>query len=206
MSLILTSGPALEPVTLAEAKAHLRVDGTAEDALIQSLIVTSRLHVEAALGLALVTQSWTWLVDRWPRPAMRRGQVTGPQPASDLRLNLPLRPVQAIAHVKLWREDGTSESLDLSRFYLDGMATPARLVWLGGALPSPGRLANGIEIAFTAGFGAAAAAVPATIRHALLLLVAHWYEHREPVEIGSGLVAVPPMVSELLQPYRRRRL
>ena len=51
MSLVMTSGPALEPVSLAEAKAHLRLDDVAEDALLQSLIVTSRLHIEAALGL-----------------------------------------------------------------------------------------------------------------------------------------------------------
>lgn len=66
MPLILTDGPAVEPVTLAEAKAHLRVDGTAEDTLIGSLIVTSRLHVEAAMGLALVTQSWSVFLDAWP--------------------------------------------------------------------------------------------------------------------------------------------
>lgn len=67
MSLVLTSGPALEPVTLAEAKAHLRVDHNHEDSLIQSLIITSRLHIEAALGLALITQSWAYFLDRWPK-------------------------------------------------------------------------------------------------------------------------------------------
>jgi uncharacterized phiE125 gp8 family phage protein len=192
MSLVMTSGPGLEPITLAEAKAHLRVDGTAEDALIQSLIVTSRLHVEAALGLALITQSWSWFIDRWPK-----GQ----------KLALPLRPVQALAAVRLWRTDGSSEVLPLDQLFLDGQAQPARLVWLGAGPPfDPGRRANGIEVAFTAGYGAAAGDVPATIRHALLLLVAHWYEHREPVEIGSGINAVPAMVTELLGPHRRRRL
>ncbi len=192
MSLVMTSGPALEPVSLAEAKAHLRVDGTAEDALIQSLIVTSRLHIEAALGLALITQSWSYFLDRWPKGG---------------RLVLPLGPVAAISHVRVWNEEGGSESLALSGFLLDGHGMPPRLVALAGALPlTPGRVANGIEVGFTAGFGAASTDVPATIRHALLLLVAHWYEHREPVEIGVGVNAVPAMVSDLLAPYRRRRL
>ncbi|HWK38638.1 MAG TPA: head-tail connector protein, partial [Hyphomicrobium sp.] len=66
MALVITSAPAVEPVTVSEAKAHLRVDGTAEDTLIGSLILTSRLHIEAALGLALMTQSWRLSLDAWP--------------------------------------------------------------------------------------------------------------------------------------------
>ena len=192
MSLVMTSGPALEPVGLAEAKAHLRVDGAAEDSLIQSLVITSRLHIEAALGLALVTQSWSWFLDRWPKSG---------------RLVLPLRPVVALASVRLWNDDGGSVSLDPAGFLLDGHGMPPRLAALSTAgLGQPRRALNGVEIAFTAGFGPAPADVPETIRHALLLLVAHWYENREPVEIGASASAVPAMVSELLQPFRRRRL
>ena len=192
MSLVMTSGPALEPISLAEAKAHLRVDGTAEDALIQSLIITSRLHIEAALGLALITQGWSFFLDRWPKGG---------------RIQLPLRPVVAIGQVRVWRIDGAAETLPPDAFLLDGHGMPPRLVATGELMPmEPGRPINGIEIGFTAGFGATPADVPATIRHALLLLVAHWYENREPVEIGAGVNAVPAMVSELLAPYRRRRL
>ncbi|MFM9943209.1 MAG: head-tail connector protein [Hyphomicrobiaceae bacterium] len=192
MSLVLTSGPALEPVTLAEAKAHLRLDSTADDALLQSLIITSRLHIEAALGLALITQSWSWTLDQWPK-----GQ----------RLSFPLRPVQAVAHVKLWRRDTSSIIVPLTEFILDGHGNPARLVPAGlTPLSEPDRPVNGIEVAFTAGFGGAPADVPAPIRHALLLLITHWYEHRAPVEIGAAINAVPVMVSDLLHPYRRRRL
>ena len=192
MSLVMTSGPALEPVSLAEAKVHLRVDGTAEDSLIQSLIITSRLHIEAALGLALITQSWSYFLDRWPKSG---------------RIALPLRPVAAIGTVRVYNSDGAAATLAPDHFLLDGYGLPPRLVPVAGlSTPEPGRLANGIEIALTAGFGPSPADVPATIRHALLLLVAHWYEHREPVEIGAGINAVPAMVSDLLAPYRRRRL
>ncbi|MGE0764892.1 MAG: head-tail connector protein [Hyphomicrobiaceae bacterium] len=192
MSLVMTSGPALEPVSLAEAKAHLRIDGTAEDALIQSLIVTSRLHIEAALGLALITQNWSYYLDRWPKSG---------------RLVLPLRPVAALAHVRVWSDEDVAETLDLSDFLLDGEGMPPRLVALANLDQiARRRMANSIEVGITAGFGASSDDVPATIRHALLLLVAHWYEHREPVQIGVGVNAVPAMVSELLAPYRRRRL
>jgi uncharacterized phiE125 gp8 family phage protein len=192
MPLILTSGPAAEPVTPAEAKAHLRVDGATEDTLIASLIVTSRLHVEAAAGLALVTQGWSWYIDAWPsRPALK----------------LPLRPIQSIAAVRLYDEAGAATALDPATYFLDGAAAPPRLV-RHGALPwpKPGRIANGIEIAFTAGFGPAAADVPPPIRHAILLLVAHWYEHRSPLEPGAQPEPLPDMVAELLAPYRAVRL
>ena len=66
MTLVITSGPA-RARQLAEAKAHMRIDARAEDALIASLIVTSRLHIEAALGLALLSQTWSYFVDAWPR-------------------------------------------------------------------------------------------------------------------------------------------
>jgi uncharacterized phiE125 gp8 family phage protein len=188
MALVLTSGPAEEPVSLAEAKAHLRIDGTAEDTLIGSLVVTSRLHIEAALGLALITQSWSHFIDVWPRGS---------------ELALPLRPVQAVTAVQLYGENESVETLAPETYFLDGAASPARLVRRGGlAWPKPRRIANSIEIAFTAGFGSAGADVPAPIRQAILLLIAHWYEHREPVEVGAAHAPVPPMVSELLQPYR----
>jgi uncharacterized phiE125 gp8 family phage protein len=191
MALVLTSAPAIEPVSLAEAKAHLRVDGSAEDTLIASLVITSRLHVEAALGLALVTQGWSLFLDDWPAgPAVR----------------LPLRPVQEIAAVRLYAADESLETLAPDTYLLDGAGAPARIVRQGAlAWPAPRRAANAIEIAFVAGFGDAAADVPAPIRQAVLLLVAHWYEHREPVEIGAAHAAVPQMVSELLHPYRMVR-
>ena len=192
MPLVLTSGPAVEPVTLAEAKAHLRVDGTAEDTLIASLIVTARLNVEAAAGLALITQGWSYFFDAWPR---------------GLVLKLPLRPVQAVAAVRLFDENGASTTLDPAAYLLDGAGSPPRLVRQGALhWPKPGRVANGIEVAFTAGYGNAAADVPGPIRQAILLLVAHWYEHRSPVEAGPQAEPVPDMVDHLLAPYRTPRL
>jgi uncharacterized phiE125 gp8 family phage protein len=192
MPLVLTAGPAIEPVTLAEAKLHLRVDGTAEDTLISSLIVTSRLNVEAAVGLALITQSWSCFLDAWP-----------PGPA----LKLPLRPVQSIAAVRLYDDNAVVTTLAPDTYLLDGAGAPARLVRKAAlAWPKPGRIANGIEIAFTAGYGNAAADVPSPIRQAILLLTAHWYEHRSPLEVGALARPVPDRVTELLGPFRIPRL
>ena len=191
MALVLTSGPASEPVTVAEAKAHLRVDATQEDTLIASLILTSRLHVEAALGLALITQSWRVLLDRWP-------------PEKDVEL--PLRPLQSIAAVRVLPAEGAAVVIDAANYLADTASVPPRLVRTGVIWRQPGKAANGIEIDLTAGYGDDASDVPAPVRQALLLLIAHWYERREPIEVGSPDTMVPAAVSDLLEPYRLRRL
>lgn len=191
MALTLTSGPAAEPVTVSEAKAHLRLDGAAEDILIASLIVTSRLHVEAALGLALITQGWRLTLDRWPEGG---------------EIRFPLRPIQSITSVTVRDEDGTPGVVPGEDYLLDGQALRPRLIARDGKWPPPGQRANGVEIAFAAGIGDDAEDVPQPIRHAILLLVAHWYEHRDPLEVGAAGAAIPALVSDLLRPYREVRL
>jgi uncharacterized phiE125 gp8 family phage protein len=192
MSLVLTAAPAVEPVTLAEAKAHARVDGSAEDAFIDSLIVTSRLHIEAALGLALITQSWTLRLDRWPDSA---------------QVAMPMWPIQSIDGISVAGIDSVPVALAADTYWLDGHGSPPRIVVRGSRFPDPGVTALGIEIQFTAGFGDAPGDVPQPIRHALLMLVAHWFENREPVAVGANSVSrIPDTVSKLLAPFRIARL
>lgn len=191
MALTLTSGPAEEPVTVAEAKALLRIDGSAEDILIASLIVTSRLHVETALGLALITQGWRLTLDVWPDGGVVR---------------FPLRPIQSITSVTVKDAAGTPNTVAAEDYLLDGRAVRPRLIARDGKWPAPGLRANGIDIQFAAGIGDEPEDIPQPIRHAILLLVAHWYEHRDPLEIGATAAAIPAAVSDLLKPYREVRL
>jgi uncharacterized phiE125 gp8 family phage protein len=190
MALVMTVAPAAEPISLSEAKAHLRVDADDEDALIASLIVAARLLVERTLGLALVTQSWSYYLDAWPD----RGCIT-----------LPLLPVQAVSAVNVHAEDGETIALDADGYAVDVLSAPARLLLTWPAPSSLARAFNGFEVAFSAGYGDAGADVPQPIRQALLLLVAHWFEGRAPTEFGPEH-QVPAIVSGLLQPYRRVRL
>lgn len=190
MALVLTAGPLAEPITLAQAKAHLRVDTMDEDILISSLILTSRLHIEAALGLALITQYWQLKLNAFPKANA---------------FALPIHPVSAVTAVRTIAADGTITTLSPSATLLDP-GPPARVVRTAPACPVITAAANGIAISFTAGFGPTAADVPAPIRQAMLLLVTHWYEHRDPIEIGEPDTAIPKAVSDLLAPYRRQRL
>lgn len=191
MALVLRTAPAVEPVALEEVKAHLRVDGDAEDALIASLALTSRLHIEAALGLALVTQGWTLQLDRWPRDGV---------------VKIPLWPVASIDEVRVIDADGLPQTIAPASFTVDVASRPARIVVDVTAMPRPGRSVAGIGIDFVAGYGPDANAVPAPLRQALMLLIAHWYEHRDPIEVGAPSTVVPHSVNRLLVPYRPVRL
>lgn len=191
MKLTLVSGPAAEPLDLDDVKAHLRIDGDDEDTLLGSLITTSRSHVETAMGLALITQTWRWQADCWPKGGV---------------VELMTRPIQSVEQVAVRGTDGGETVLDPATYTVDVSGQTGRIAPNDGRWPQPGALLGGIEIGFTAGFGDAATDVPEPVRQALRLLVAHWYEVRNPVHIGQMASRVPDTVSELLMPYRVRRL
>ncbi len=182
------AGPAGEPVSLAQAKAALRVDDEAEDGFIATLIGAARRHLEAVSGLALLSQSWRVVLDAWPK---------------DRRVILPRRPLIALLAVTLYCDDGEPHLLDLD----DVRTEPGRLILPRG--PSEGvalQARGGIEIDFSAGFGTTADAVPADLSAAMLVLIGHWFEHRAAVFAAGAGAVVPSGFDRLLAPYREVRL
>ncbi len=189
MPLLLTQGPLVEPVSLAEAKAHLRVDSADEDTLIASLITSARVHIETTLGQALNTQNWSLFLDNWP--------VSG-------TVQLPRAPVISVDSVKTYDANDIATVFAPENYFADTVSEPPRLLLRGAASwPRPGRAGNGIEIAFTAGYGPARNDVPEPFRQAILQLVAHWFENRELVAMGGQPAMIPATVMSLLTPYRR---
>jgi uncharacterized phiE125 gp8 family phage protein len=189
MTLIRTVEPAAEPVTLAEAKAHLRLADGSEDDLLSGLIRAARQDVERATGMALLDQHWRLVLDRWPM----NGQV-----------NLPVHPVREILSVTIYGSEGEASLLDATACEADLVSRPARL-HLVRAL-DPARAMNGIEIDFRAGFGEAGTDVPDLLKRAILLLVAHWYEFRAGFGPSDQPVAWPAGYERLISTYRAGRL
>jgi uncharacterized phiE125 gp8 family phage protein len=189
MALVMTAGPAAEPISLAETKAHLRIDGNDEDALLSSLIVAARAFVEKTLARALISESWSLYLDAWPRS----GWVA-----------LPIAPVQSVTAVRVHDPEDVASAVEAGSYSVDTLSEPARIVLSSGAAQLlPPRRLNAYEVAFTAGYGDDASDVPEPIRHALKLTVAHWFENREPVELGELPQEVQATVAGLLLPYRR---
>ena len=153
--------PLAEPVTLAEVRAHLRLEGGEEDGLVAALAVVARQHLERVTGLVLMRRTLRLYRDDWP--------VSGV-------IQIARGPVQAIESVRVYDADGVAQSLSLDGHRLDGDARPARL--LLKQCVSSGQAINGIEIDFTAGFGDSGAEVPDGLKRALLLHVAHMFAFR----------------------------
>lgn len=192
MKLRLVTAPAIEPVTLTEVKTHCRVDGTADDTYLTSLIAVARRHIEAVeLGRSLITQTWDYTVDAFP------GGVS---------LALPRPRLQSIESIKYTDSDGTEYTVDSSTYYADTAAEPGLAVLkYGQSWPSATlRYTSAVTVRFTAGYGPAASDIPEPIRQAVLLLVAHLYEHREPVgdsRYAAGLKEIPFAIGALCAPY-----
>lgn len=67
MALQLRAGPAQEPVSLEEAKYFMRLGGTEDDVLVSTLITAARIHIETTIGKVLITESWSYFLDKWPK-------------------------------------------------------------------------------------------------------------------------------------------
>jgi uncharacterized phiE125 gp8 family phage protein len=188
MTLIETDPPLAEPVTLAELKAHLRIDTNDEDALLESLIRVARAHLEAVTGTALMPRGLRLVLDDWPG-----GQV----------IQLMKTPVQSIDAIRVYDLDGLPRELVLSEVLLDAAARPARLFIK--ERPRPGQAINGIEIEFTAGFGAVTEIPPELLR-AVLIHAAYLYEFRGAVSPDMQPAAIPTGYDRLIAPWVRRAL
>lgn len=191
MALILVTGPTSEPVTLAEAKAHLRVDIDEDDDLIEALVATAREHLETISRprVAMLEQTWRYVADAWPS-----SNVLELRP-------YPLRSVVSISYTDL---AGAVTVISSGEYLVDTTSRPGRVVMRNGWPAATLQEINGLAIEFKAGYGTDPSAVPLPLRQAVLLLTSHWYETREPV-LTTGAVGkeVPLTVKALFASWRR---
>lgn len=186
----LVTGPAMEPVSRNEAKAHLRVDLSDDDTLIDSLITAVRTHVEQVLSRTLVTQTLDLPLDCFP---------------AGREIRLPRPPLVSVTSVTYTDDEGNVGSVDAGEYVVDTDRKPGRVVLKNGrAWPAVTlREAAGVRVRYVAGYGDAAA-VPGPIKAAILLLVGTLYENREDTLVAQGVTVMqlPFGVEALLMPYK----
>lgn len=183
MSLVIITPPATEPITLTEAKAQCRVDGTAEDALLTIYIQSAREQCEQRIGRKLITQTVEQRLDAFP----------------DGEIQLEAVPVVSITSVKYDDGDGVEQTLAGSAYVLDSAAYPGG--WLQPAVDTEWPLTidytNCVRVRYVAGFGAASD-VPAPIKAWLLVTVAAMYEQRAAVDASGRASALPERFADRL--------
>ncbi|MBK6905553.1 MAG: phage head-tail connector protein [Saprospirales bacterium] len=176
-----TTQPATEPLTLTEAKLHLKVDTTADDDLITALITATRQSVERYCNSALITQTVTEKYDCFTSRGFR----------------LSVSPAIAITSVSYTDSAGDNQTLDAAIYGLDNYSRPARVFLKENQQWPQTRVEpNTVTVVYTAGYGAASD-VPGPIKTAMKLMLADLYENRQ-----DSARTMPSASQRILDPYR----
>lgn len=185
MILKLVTAPTEEPVSRVEAKAHLRVDITDDDAYIDGLIVGARIAAEQIARRSFVTQTFDFSMSEWP---------------SEISFALPRPPLVNVTSITYVDSAGVTQTMSAGDYVVDSDSEPGR-IWLnyGKTWPTSAlRPGPAIKVRYQAGYGAAVD-VPMQYKQAILLMVGHFYENREEIVVQSGVAAVQmPMAAESL--------
>ena len=188
MKTAIVTAPAATPVTVEEFKIHQRISVDSEDTYLEGLIKSATNHLEAICNRKFITQTWKLFLDDWP---------------GDAEIELPFGKTSSVASVTYKDENGTEATFSSDDYTVDTDLIPGRVVigydksWPTGDLFN----VNPIAVTFVCGYGLAAD-VPDDIKHAIKLLVAHWYENREPVVVGTIVSNIPKTIDALIWTHR----
>lgn len=159
----LITPPALEPLTIEELKAWCRIDHAAEDTLLAGLISAARELVERHVGAQLITQTWQVHMSTFPVAA----------------LELDLRPFQSVTAVSYEDLDDQPAAIDPATLRVVSDEWLTQIYPGANGWPITNLAEGNVVVTVTVGYGDAATDVPATLRQAISLIAAHWYENRE---------------------------
>ena len=172
-----------EPVSLEDAKMHLRVKNTGEDSLIQRQIRLAREYVEAVSHRQLINATWILHLDAFPA-------IIRP----------PLPPLSSVTTLKYYDVDNALTTLtENTDFTVDNKNEPARIEpEFATSWPSTRSRFNAVGLTYVAGYGTEGGDVPEQYVQAVLLLIANAYENREPIIVGAVGTEVAKSVNDLL--------
>ncbi len=188
--------PATDPITLGEARQHCRITMVEDDGLLVGYLIAARTHVETHLRRALITQTWDFTIDHdWPQE--RRAGVLRDQ------IVLPKAPLQSVTSISYVDTAGNVQVLAANQYLVDATGLQGRIdPAYGVTWPTVREQLAAITVRIVCGYGSNPGDVPESIRQAMLLLIGHWYENREAVNVGNIVSEMPMAVEALLFPHR----
>lgn len=186
MGKTLYTAPAAEPVTLAEAKLHCKVDIADDDALLTSLITAVRLQAENLTQRALVTQTWDVTFDSFSADSM----------------DIPFPPLQSVTSINYIDANGATQILASTEYQVIKNELVGRIVpAYGKSWPTTRDDPAAVTVRMVAGYGAAAD-VPASIKAWMLISIATLYDQREAIMQGATTELPRGFYEGLLDAYR----
>lgn len=206
MPLQLVTPPAEEPVSLADAKLHLRVDISDDDALITALISAARQAAEMLTGRQIATARWKLVLDSFPGPSLMASFASSragdPFSLPGYAILLPKSPLASVVSIQYLDMSGSWQTMPATDYTVDAACEPARITPVFGkiwpiSLPQIGAVA----VTFDAGYGSAAS-VPEGIKAWMKLRIDSLYNHRGETAVVTGRLEPMPYVDRLLDPFR----
>lgn len=186
----MTTPPACYPVDLAQVRGQLNIDTEDYDARLAGLVAAATEWVETYTGRALISRQYSGFLNWWPSDP--RGHIR-----PYVQLEKP--PLISVVDVITYDDADAPTTFASTNYYVDTVRTPGRIMLRRGQVwPIPLRLANGIQIDWTAGYGPNPANVPEMIRLAIQVLVGAFNEQRGD---DMGEMAIPAAVTSLLAPF-----
>lgn len=202
MGLTVTVAPVNKPISLEEAKEHLRIVTTDHDDYINELILGFVDMAEGYMNRAIVTQTLEYTLDSFPDEII-----------------LPRAPVQSITSIQYVDTDGATQNFSDYQADLTHQSMPRVKPSYGNSWPSTRDQYAAVTVTYIAGYGDgehgnggqghsphANFGIPHDIHYAAYMTVATWFEYREDVIVGAAVNALPETAKRLLDPYRIARV
>lgn len=183
-----TTEPAVEPISLTQAKAHLHVDHTDEDDMISFIIQSARENIEQMTNRSLINQTKTLKLHYFPVSIYNKwGEIL-----------LPCGPVSSVTSVYYYNESEANTLLSSSDYWVDTTSNIPKII-IKDSWPATFDMPNAVTITYVAGYGATGSTVPKALMSAMYLMIGHLYENRE--QVGDIKHELPFGMDYLLAPY-----
>lgn len=188
--LTLHTAPAVEPISLTEAKKQVEVATaiTTHDTQLTNLIVAARQAAEAETHRQIITATWKLILDRFPCSA-------------DEPIRLPFGRLQSVTHVKYYDTAGDQQTWSIANYIASTSREPGLIrTAYGITWPAIQPRPDAVEVQFVCGYGVAVD-VPQLLKAGMLLLIGHWFEHREGVMTGTIATELPRAAKDIFQQF-----